>query len=51
MNVLDTMTQLLGVGQSECSLVMFATYSSAPLLLTLAFGAPSSCGWCYKLQF
>lgn len=32
---ISTMTQLLGVGQSECSLIMFATYSSAPLLLTL----------------
>ncbi|CAJ2665042.1 unnamed protein product [Trifolium pratense] len=31
----STMTQLLGVGQSECSLIMFATYSSAPILLTL----------------
>ncbi|WJX85883.1 hypothetical protein P8452_68269 [Trifolium repens] len=31
----STMTQLLGVGQSECSLIMFATYSSAPVLLTL----------------
>ncbi|KAK2391374.1 hypothetical protein P8452_28492 [Trifolium repens] len=32
---ISTMTQLLGVGQSECSLIMFATYSSAPILLTL----------------
>ncbi|CAK8559971.1 unnamed protein product [Lathyrus sativus] len=31
----STMTQLLGVGQSECSLIMFVTYSSAPILLTL----------------
>ncbi|WJX35073.1 hypothetical protein P8452_23112 [Trifolium repens] len=32
---ISTMTQLLGVGQSECSLIIFATYSSAPILLTL----------------
>ncbi|XP_004515379.2 protein PIN-LIKES 3-like [Cicer arietinum] len=31
----STMTQLFGVGKSECSVIMFATYASAPILLTL----------------
>ncbi|KAJ1415395.1 Membrane transport protein [Sesbania bispinosa] len=30
-----TMTQLLGVGESECSVIMLATYSCATVLLTL----------------